>query len=123
MWGIDERAGEAAESKYAQPDQQDALSSEAVAQAAGRKNESSEHQAVRVDDPLEVRRRGSELANEAGQCHVHDRDVDVDDQRCQTEREKDGPFALRRFGRDVADPQAVRVLHARLHLFPLSDER
>jgi hypothetical protein len=75
-----ERPCQAPGGENAQAGKEHALSPEAVAEAPGGKDQGGEHEAVGVDDPLQVRRGRPELADERGKRHVHDRDVDVDDQ-------------------------------------------
>ena len=84
-----ERAGKRTRSEDAEPREQHPLAADAVAEAPGSKDKRREHQAVRVDDPLQIGRRRAELAHERRQRDVHDRHVDVDDQRREAEREED----------------------------------
>ena len=63
--------------EHDQADLHHALAPEPVAEAAGGEQQPGEHQDVGVDDPLQLARRGAELATSVGQRHVDDRVVDT----------------------------------------------
>jgi hypothetical protein len=72
----------------AEPHEHEALASEPVGQAPGGQDQRGEHQAVGIDDPLELAGRGMQLAHQARQRDVDDRDVEVDRERRQQQRGK-----------------------------------
>ena len=75
-----------------QPDEQDPLAAQAVAQASCRQDEGGEHQAVGVHDPLELGGGGPQLPHQRRKGNVDDRHVHADDECRQTESEQNqGP--------------------------------
>ena len=69
----------------------------AVAGGAGDQQEPGEHERVRVDDPLQVRRGCIELARERRQRGVDDRAVDHDGEQREAQDDQDGPAGGRAF--------------------------
>jgi len=86
--GRGQSAGNAGDSEHAQPGQQKAFAAEAVAETAGGQQQRSEHEVVGIDDPLQLRVRRMQLANQRREGHVDDRDVEVDHKRCQQQRDE-----------------------------------
>ena len=58
------------EAEEAEPEGQDRLAAEAVADRAGGKEQRRERERVRVDDPLQLRLRGAGVPRDLGQRHV-----------------------------------------------------
>ena len=74
--GLGETGGEARGAEERDPDQEDALAPEHVAEAAGDDQGRREGEHVRGHDPLQLRAAGLEIALDRRQGDVHDRDVD-----------------------------------------------
>ena len=92
--GVGEASGDAGDSEHAQAGEQKSLAAEAVAEAAAGQQQRREHQAVGVDDPLQLRVRRMQLANQRRERDVDDRDVEVDHKRCQQQRDENQGAAL-----------------------------
>ena len=88
-----ERRGGRTEAEDGQAHLEGAAAPEAVRQHAGGQEQAGEHQHVRVDDPLLLARRGSQVLDERGEGHVEDRVVDPDDEQAQAEHRERPPAA------------------------------
>ena len=86
--GGGERACEAGRAEHPKAGQQHSLASQPVGQAARDQHKRGEDQVVGVHHPLQVRGSGAGLPHQAGQRHVHDRDVQADDVRRQAQGEQ-----------------------------------
>jgi hypothetical protein len=65
------------------------LPADTVRDAAGGEHQRREHQAVCVDDPLQLTGRGVQLAHQRRQRDVHDRRIEVDRERREQQRNQD----------------------------------
>ena len=92
--GVGQASGDAGGSEHDQTGEQESLAAETVAEAAGGQQQRSEQQVVGVDDPLQLRVRRVQLANQRREGHVDDRDVEVDHERCQQQRDENQGTAL-----------------------------
>ena len=80
--------------KIAKPIGEDAPAPEPVAERAGGEQEGGEGQRVGVDDPLQAREAGVEVALDVGQGDVDDRDVEQQHERRDETSEQGPPLAL-----------------------------
>ena len=85
---VGQPAGDARQAEHAEAREQHPLAPEAVAEAPRGEYRSGEQQVVGVDDPLQLRVRGVQLAHERRQRDVDDRGVQVDRERSQQERDE-----------------------------------
>ena len=86
--GGGEPAGQASGPEHGQPCQQHPLAAEPVGQAAEGEQQRGEDQVVGVDHPLQLRSGGVQLAHHGRKRHVHQGRVQVDQERCQQQRNK-----------------------------------
>ena len=70
------------------------LAPEAIAERAGGEQQAGEHDRVRVDDPLQLRPLGTEVADDRRQRDVEDRVVDADDDEREAEDGERHPAPL-----------------------------
>jgi hypothetical protein len=99
---INRLAPEIAKPAFEQPEAERGAAPVPVGQAAGRQQQSSEHECVRVDDPLELAVAGAEIAHERRERDVQDRVVETDHEQAQAQDPEDPPPPL------VADRLYVR---------------
>ena len=92
-----DRSRQARRGEHPQPDEQRALATQAVAQTPCSQDQGGEHQAVGVDDPLELGGGGPQAPYEGRQRDVHDRDVDADDESRQAQGQEDQGASLHAF--------------------------
>ena len=92
------------DSEDGQSREQHALAPDAVAEIPGREHERGEHQVVGVDDPLQLRRRGVEVAHQRRQRDVDDRRVQVDREGGEEKRAEDQSLVLHRLERYTRFP-------------------
>src|SRR5262249_6978539 len=90
--GGGEPAGQAGGPDHGQPGQQHALAAEPVGQAAAGQQQRGEDQVVGVDDPLQLGGGGVQLAHQRRKRHGHQGRVQVDQERCQQQRNKNHGF-------------------------------
>ena len=92
------RAGHAAQQRsggeHAEADEQGAFAPEAVAERTGGEQQAGEHDGVGVDDPLQRRRAGVEVALHARQGDVQRRHRHHDHHERQAEHAEQEPAAL-----------------------------
>ena len=74
-----------------QAEHEEAPSTQAITGVAGDQQKAGEHDRVRVDDPLQLTRRGVELTNERRQRDVDDRSVDPDDHQREDQHAEHRP--------------------------------
>jgi len=86
--GGGEPAGQASGPEHGQPCKQHSLAAEPVGQAAEGEQQRGEDQVVGVDHPLQLRSGGVQLAHHGRKRHVHQGRVQVDQERCQQQRNK-----------------------------------
>ena len=72
---LSEASEQAGEREHREPDEEDAAPPEEVGGAPTEKEETGERQGVRVQYPLELRRREAQAVLDRRQCHIDDRDV------------------------------------------------
>ena len=94
---IAERGREAAQQRGdgedREPGLEHAAAPEAVAGGAAEDQQAREHEGVGVDDPLQARDVGVQLAADRGQGDVDDRVVEPDDQQAHAADDEDQPPA------------------------------
>ena len=88
---IDLRARQRTGPEDDQAEHEAAPSTQAITGVAGDQQEAGEHDRVRVDDPLQLARRGVELTNERRQRDVDDRSVDPDDHQREAQHAEHDP--------------------------------
>jgi hypothetical protein len=84
------RAGEDSE-----PDQEQPLQAEEVAEAAAQQEEAAEDEGVGVDDPLQAAVGEVKVVLDRRQGDVHDRRVENDHEVCQADEDEDDPGICR----------------------------
>ena len=87
-----EAASEAGCPEHGQSGQQHALPAEPVGQAAEGQQQRGEDEVERVDDPLQLGGGGMKLAHQGRKRHVHQRGVQVDEERREQQRDQDHGF-------------------------------
>ncbi len=90
------RSPQAAEPSGEQPqaDHEDPTPTVEVGQGAGREQQRGQAEGVGVDDPLQVRDRGVELALDVGQRDVDDRDVEQQHEDARRDRHQGPPLRV-----------------------------
>ena len=88
---IDLRARQRPGPEDDQAENEAAPSTQAITRVAGDQQETREHDRVRVDDPLQLTRRGLELTHQGRQRDVDDRSVDADDHQRETQHTEHDP--------------------------------
>ena len=71
--------------EHRQPGEQGALAAIAVTETPRRQHQRSKRERVRINDPLQLPRRRLELTHQRRQSNVHDRRIEIDDERSQTQ--------------------------------------
>ena len=98
-----------AEEEADEPELQRALAPEPVAERAGSEEQPREHERVGGDDPLQLRRRGVEVARQRRDGDVQARVADEDDQQAQAQ-DAERPPTTGVEGRHVHDPPLLRLM-------------
>src|ERR1700722_13006906 len=100
-----EAAGQAGGPDHSEPGQQHALAAEPVRQAAESEQQRGEDEVVGVDDPLQLRGGGMQLAYQGGKRHVDQGRVEVDEERREQQRDEDHGFGSHSFPQGSADEE------------------
>jgi hypothetical protein len=85
---VGQAADDARGAEDRQTGQEEPFAAEQVRQAAGGQDQRREHEAVGVDHPLQLAGRGMQLAHQARQRDVDDRDVEINRERREQERDQ-----------------------------------
>ena len=117
-----EAAGQAGGAEHGQSGQQHALAAEPVGQAAEGEQQRGEDEVEGVDDPLQLSGGGMQLAHQGGKRHVHQGRVQVDEERCEQQRDENQGLGSHGFAFFTVISSVSRRVRVRLRARPSSGD-